>query len=101
MTDTAKLTKGAYEVSRCPLSEMWRVTKGGMPVDYFSSAREAREAIDRRLKYDARDAMYEALKEARVQVEMLQSRLGIKDNGSGTISIIDAALSLATGGADV
>lgn len=42
--------------------------------------------------------MYEALQEARLQVEILQGRLGIKDTGAGTLSIIDAALAKATGG---
>jgi len=36
--------------------------------------------------------MAEALEEARVQVSILQDRLGIKDSGAGTLSIIDAAL---------
>lgn len=39
--------------------------------------------------------MFAALVEARTQVEILQGRLGIKDHGSGTLSIIDAALSKA------
>lgn len=41
--------------------------------------------------------MFEALIEARTQVEILQDRLGIKDTGAGTLSIIDAALSRAKG----
>ena len=36
--------------------------------------------------------LFEALSEAREQVAILQSRLGISDSGSGTLSIIDAAL---------
>jgi hypothetical protein len=38
----------------------------------------------------------EALEEARTQVAILQDRLGIKDTGAGTLSIIDAALAKAT-----
>lgn len=34
----------------------------------------------------------EALREAKVQVEILQERLGIKDTGAGTLSIINTAL---------
>lgn len=34
----------------------------------------------------------EALVEARTQVDILQGRLGIKDEGHGTLAIIDAAL---------
>jgi len=36
--------------------------------------------------------IYEALQEAKVQVEILQERLGIKDTGAGTLSIINTAL---------
>jgi hypothetical protein len=39
--------------------------------------------------------MIDALSEARTQVAILQERLGIQDNGSGTLSIIDAALAKA------
>lgn len=37
-------------------------------------------------------ALRDALTEARTQVQILQDRLGIKDTGCGTLSIIDAAL---------
>jgi hypothetical protein len=40
--------------------------------------------------------MLEALQEARLQASILQERLGIKDTGAGTLSIIDAALAKAT-----
>lgn len=36
--------------------------------------------------------LVEALREAKVQVEILQERLGIKDTGAGTLSIINTAL---------
>jgi hypothetical protein len=41
--------------------------------------------------------MLDALQEARVQVAILQERLGIEDTGSGTLSIIDAAIAKAEG----
>lgn len=45
----------------------------------------------------ASPTMFEALQEARVQVAILQERLGIVDPGAGTLSIIDAALKQARG----
>lgn len=44
--------------------------------------------------------MLEALEEARTQVAILQDRLGIRDTGAGTLSIIDAALAKAKGGSE-
>lgn len=41
--------------------------------------------------------LVDALIEARTQVEILQGRLGIKDAGAGTLSIIDAALAKTNG----
>lgn len=38
-----------------------------------------------------------ALHEAREQVSILQTRLGIEDTGHGTLSIIDAAIAKAEG----
>jgi len=41
---------------------------------------------------NAHDKILDALREAKVQVEILQERLGIKDTGAGTLSIINTAL---------
>lgn len=48
----------------------------------------------------AAPAMLEALVEAREQIAILQDRLGIKDTGHGTLSIIDAALTSIKGGSN-
>lgn len=52
------------------------------------------EAIAKQLcdRWNAHPVLVDALREAKVQVEILQERLGIKDTGAGTLSIINTAL---------
>lgn len=84
-----------------------QVEKAARFFDHIQKAREAgkgwwavaleRMVTERVEEDNLKSVMLDALNEARVQVSILQDRLGIVDPGCGTLSIIDAALTRARG----
>lgn len=99
MNAHAKFTQGQWTAFYKHKYDEWHVSLpmagSGMKLALCSDGIQSRNReADAHLIAAAPD-MFEALVEARTQVDILQARLGIKDHGNGTLSIIDAALSKA------
>lgn len=102
MNALAKFTPGPWKIQFLGQAEADLINRGTfMGLNAGSGAPAILDADDEAVweanahLAAAAPCMFEALVEARTQVEVLQARLGINDSGSGTLSIIDAALSKA------
>ena len=73
------------------IAELLSVTPYCMGASRKDKARAGSQLANAHL-IAAAPTLLEALREAKVQVEILQERLGIKDTGAGTLSIINTAL---------